>query len=513
MRIVTVADDFAAALASCQREAEASFGDNRVLIEKYLQRPRHIEMQVFADGHGQAIHLFERDCSVQRRHQKVLEEAPAPGMTAQLRKTMGDAAVAAARAVGYVGAGTVEFIVPGDGAQEHAFYFMEMNTRLQVEHPVTEMITGLDLVEWQLRVAAGEALPLAQAQITTNGHALEARIYAEDAERDFLPATGRITHLATPAESAHVRIDTGIAAGDSITPWYDPMIAKLIVWDTDRQSALARMQGALAAYEVAGITTNTAFLARLVACKAFATAELDTGLIARNHDALFPPAQPAGDAVLALACCAELLQQQHAAAARGAASADPASPWALGDGWRLNQDNQHVLRFRANAGDEKSEILVRVHYRVAGWEIELGGLRRTLNGERLADGRLAIRLDDIAVTGTVVRQGANFDIFQAGLRHTLHLHDPLARSADAEESSGSLAAPMPGKIVAVLVKPGATVARGAPLLILEAMKMEHTICAPAEGVVTAVFFRTGEQVSEGAKLISMDAGNTGAASR
>ena len=512
MRIVGRAADFAAALASCQREAKASFGDDKVLIEKYLQRPRHIEIQVFADTQCNAVHLFERDCSVQRRHQKVLEEAPAPGMTPTRRKAMGDAAVAAAKAVGYVGAGTVEFIVDCDpvdnSARDDAFYFMEMNTRLQVEHPVTEMITGLDLVEWQLRVAAGEALPLRQEQLAIRGHALEARIYAEDAARDFLPATGRIAHLATPAESAHVRIDTGIVAGDTITPWYDPMIAKLIVWDVDRPAALARMRGALADYQIAGLTTNTGFLSRLVGCKAFAAADLDTGLIARSGDELFPPPTPAGDAVLALASFAELTHQQAAAQARAAASTDPASPWALTDGWRLsrndlNPDNQHELRFR----DGEREASVVVHFRSSGWELEVGGRRRKLQGERLSGstGRLAIWLDDTALSATVVRRGALFDVFHAGAHHCLELLDPLAHGASADENIGNLCAPMPSKVIAVLVRQGDTVRAGAPLLILEAMKMEHTICAPADGVIAAVHYQAGEQVSEGAELLSVEA--------
>ncbi|MEP6702134.1 MAG: biotin carboxylase N-terminal domain-containing protein, partial [Betaproteobacteria bacterium] len=296
MRVVEKGADFAAALASCLREAKASFGDDRVLIEKYLTKPRHIEIQVFADAHGNCVYLFERDCSVQRRHQKVLEEAPAPGMTAERRRAMGEAAVAAARAVGYVGAGTVEFIVDTLDPRPDSFYFMEMNTRLQVEHPVTEMITRLDLVEWQLRVAAGEHLPLSQDRLAINGHAIEARIYAEDPSRDFLPSVGRIAHLATPAaisfafngdadparEPASVRIDSGVREGDAISQFYDPMLAKLIVWGHDRPAALRQMRAALAAYQVAGVTTNIEFLHRLVAHHAFANADLDTGLIARN---------------------------------------------------------------------------------------------------------------------------------------------------------------------------------------------------------------------------------------
>jgi 3-methylcrotonyl-CoA carboxylase alpha subunit len=289
MRRVDRADDFDAALVSCKREAKSSFGDDQVLVEKYVLKPRHIEIQVFGDTHGNVVHLFERDCSVQRRHQKVLEEAPAPGMTESRRAAMGEAAVEAAKAVGYVGAGTVEFIANQDGS----FYFMEMNTRLQVEHPVTEMITGLDLVEWQLRVADGQPLPLRQDQLTIAGHALEARIYAEDPDKGFLPSTGRLLHLASPQESEHVRVDTGVDEGDSITPFYDPMIAKLIVWGHDRRAALATMHRALAQYRIVGVANNVAFLDRLVGTRSFADADLDTGLIEREHAVLFPAAAAA----------------------------------------------------------------------------------------------------------------------------------------------------------------------------------------------------------------------------
>ena len=340
MRIVESKGEFAAALASCKREAASAFGDDRVLVEKYLRRPRHIEIQVFGDRHGNCVYLFERDCSVQRRHQKVLEEAPAPGMTPERRAAMGDAAVAAAKAIGYVGAGTVEFIADQSGT----FHFMEMNTRLQVEHPVTEMITGEDLVEWQLRVAWGEPLPKRQEALRIGGHALEARIYAEDPAKGFLPATGRIVHLGLPPASRHVRIDTGVAAGDEISPHYDPMIAKLIVWDRDRPAALARMRAALEAFQVVGLTTNVAFLGRLVTSKAFAAADLDTGLIERSKSELFPPRAPASDEVLALATLAELLRHDREARSHAAASGDPWSPWGACDGWRLNQDNHHNLR-------------------------------------------------------------------------------------------------------------------------------------------------------------------------
>ncbi|HET7774982.1 MAG TPA: acetyl-CoA carboxylase biotin carboxylase subunit, partial [Azospira sp.] len=313
MRLVEQGEDFFAALASCQREARSSFGNDQVLVEKYITRPRHIEIQVFGDSQGNCVYLFERDCSVQRRHQKVLEEAPAPGMTPERRRQMGEAAVAAAKAVGYVGAGTVEFIANQDGS----FYFMVMNTRLQVEHPVTEMITGQDLVEWQLRVAFGEPLPLKQEQLQIRGHALEARIYAEDADKGFLPSIGRLLHLAPPAEGLHVRVDTGVEEGDEITPHYDPMIAKLIVWDEDRDAALARMRQALADYRVVGVTTNIDFLSRLVSCPAFAGADLDTGLIERQQEFLFPAAaEPPRDVFLA-AAVAGLLREQEEAAAQG----------------------------------------------------------------------------------------------------------------------------------------------------------------------------------------------------
>ncbi|MCB1767631.1 MAG: acetyl-CoA carboxylase biotin carboxylase subunit, partial [Candidatus Competibacteraceae bacterium] len=306
MRVVERADDFAAALASCQREGASAFGDARVLIEKYLARPRHVEIQVFGDTHGNLVYVFERDCSVQRRHQKVLEEAPAPGMMPERRVAMGQAAVAAAQAVGYVGAGTVEFIVNPDGA----FYFMEMNTRLQVEHPVTEMITGLDLVEWQLRVAWGEPLPLTQEQLQIHGHALEARIYAEDPAKGFLPSTGQLVHLALPEESLHVRVDTGVEEGDEISPFYDPMIAKLIVWDVSREQALARMLQALAQYRIVGVANNVDFLSRLVASPAFARADLDTGLIEREQDFVFATDAPIPREVFLVAALATLLREE-----------------------------------------------------------------------------------------------------------------------------------------------------------------------------------------------------------
>jgi 3-methylcrotonyl-CoA carboxylase alpha subunit len=495
MRAVWEGEEFAAALASCQREAASSFGDDHVLIEKYLQRPRHIEFQVFGDTHGNCVYLFERDCSVQRRHQKVLEEAPAPGMTPERRAVMGKAAVDAAKAVGYVGAGTVEFIVNQDGT----FYFMEMNTRLQVEHPVTEMITGLDLVEWQFKVAAGEPLPLAQEQLSIRGHALEARIYAEDAAKGFLPATGRLTHLAPPAESLNVRVDTGVEQGDEITPHYDPMIAKLIVWDENRERALARMLQALADYRIVGVTSNVGFLARLVACPSFARANLDTGLIEREHDFLFPGAgdrEPVRDAWL-LAALAELLRDRNYSRAHAAASGDLHSPWHLRDGWRANGAARREILLRAD-GCEKC---VTAAYQGAGFLLELDGQPSVAAGVLSEDGGLRADLDGRRLNVTVVAAGEKRHVFFDGMSFIFAAIDPLFHAGEGGGAEGGLTAPMPGKVIALLVETGAQVEKGTPLIMLEAMKMEHTLVAPAAGIVKAFCYAVGEQVTDGAELL------------
>jgi 3-methylcrotonyl-CoA carboxylase alpha subunit len=497
MRIVEQATDFAAALESCRREARAAFGDDSVLIEKYLVRPRHIEIQVFGDAHGNCVHLFERDCSVQRRHQKVLEEAPAPGMTPERRQAMGRAAVEAARAVGYVGAGTVEFIASRDGT----FYFMEMNTRLQVEHPVTEMITGLDLVEWQLRVAAGEPLPLTQEQLSIRGHALEARVYAEDPAKGFLPSTGRLAHLAPPAESLNVRVDTGVDEGDEITPHYDPMIAKLIVWDVDRERALARMLQALAQYRIVGVANNIEFLSRLVACPAFANADLDTSLIEREQAFLFPEHESVPRDVFLVAALATLLREEEAARRAAARDADPFSPWHLRDGWRLNSRCERKLVFRA--GD--AEKSVQVGYAGGAFELELEGRRILAHGELGANAMLRVDLSGMRMDASVVLAGEKRHVFLHGRVYQLSRVDPLHHGAEGGGAEGGLLAPMPGKVIAQLAHAGARVARGAPLLILEAMKMEHTITAPAAGLLKSFRFAVGEQVGEGAELVEFEA--------
>ncbi len=504
MRIVRSAKEFNAALEGARREAASSFGDERVLIERYLERPRHIEVQVFGDTHGQVVYLFERDCSVQRRHQKVLEEAPAPGVTEARRREMGEVAVAAAKAIGYTGAGTVEFIAETDQARAGAlgghFYFMEMNTRLQVEHPVTEMVTGLDLVEWQLRVAAGERLPLAQDALRLHGHAIEARIYAEDPERDFLPATGRLVHLAFPDRSPSVRVDTGVESGGEITPHYDPMIAKLIVWGEDRGVALGRLRAALAAVEIAGVTTNVEFLGRIAATRAFSDAELDTGLIERCRGELFLPRTPPADEMLAAAAFAELMLEEDGARLVARASGDPYSPWHEVDGWRMNQDSHHRFLFVEGA----AQYPVTVRFLADGQRVVIGAREYAFSGEQFADGRLQLRLDGRTFKARAVRQGHDWHVFTAGAYRRLALREEL-EGLDVEAGGGSLAAPMPGKVIAVLAKPGAKVAKGTPLVILEAMKMEHTITAPADGVVKEVLYGAGEQVLEGAELISFEA--------
>ncbi|WP_151448844.1 acetyl/propionyl/methylcrotonyl-CoA carboxylase subunit alpha [Lacisediminimonas profundi] len=509
MRIVERSGDFGAALASCQREASNSFGDDRVLVEKYLTRPRHIEIQVFADSHGNCVYLFERDCSVQRRHQKVLEEAPAPGMTVERRQAMGEAAVAAARAVGYVGAGTVEFIANQDGS----FYFMEMNTRLQVEHPVTEMITGTDLVEWQLRVASGQPLPCRQDQLRIDGHAIEARVYAENPEKGFLPAIGTLRYLrqppaiefATPVAVATAataagasrpvtRIDSGVREGDAISPYYDPMIAKLIVWAPTRDEACVAMAASLAGMKIAGLATNIAFLKRLVESAPFSSAELDTGLIERNPGTLLPAPRPAPRHAVALAAGAIL-------ATEALQAAGDADPWSDVGGWRMNSRMTRSLQFE----DAVSTHAAGINYQGRAWTFTLDGRTDQLSLVTCNRDELTLRLGGETVHGNVVLDGETVHVFVEGEHVQLHWNDPMVHAGELEEEGGRLTAPMPGKIVALLVEKGAVVAKGTPLLIMEAMKMEHTISAPRDGIVADLMYAVGEQVAEGAQLIAFEA--------
>ena len=489
MRIVERSEDFSAALASCQREAKASFGDERVLIEKYLIRPRHIEIQIFADTQGNCVSLFERDCSVQRRHQKVLEEAPAPGMSIERREAMGKAAVEAARAVGYVGAGTVEFIANQDGS----FYFMEMNTRLQVEHPVTEMITGIDLVEWQCRVANGERLPKLQHELQLHGHAIEARIYAENPEKGFLPSIGQLIHLRTPAACAFtnessVRIDSGVSEGDVITPHYDPMIAKLIVWGEDRAQALTRMSAALAEFEVVGPSTNIAFLGRLVASQPFSTADLDTGLIERHHDELFPA--PPIPTLTAFSLAGVMLTLDERAVST--------DPWSLPTGWRMNSELTRAVQF----SDASGEYALTLRYQQDNLAFSFANTNCVVTDIQRDGAHLLCNANGKKISAHVIRVDELFHVFYEGHHWQLLWRDPIAHAGEHEAEAGRLTAPMPGKIVSVLVAPDVVVEQGTPLLIMEAMKMEHTISAPSKGSIAELLYVVGDQVAEGAQLLT-----------
>jgi 3-methylcrotonyl-CoA carboxylase alpha subunit len=500
MRAVERSEDFAAALASCQREARNSFGDDAVLIEKYVQRPRHIEIQVFADTRGNCVYLFERDCSVQRRHQKVLEEAPAPGMTLELRQRMGDAAVAAARAVGYVGAGTVEFIVE-QSARGMDFFFMEMNTRLQVEHPVTEAITGLDLVEWQLRVAHGEALPLTQGELKIQGHAIEARICAENPDQQFLPATGtlQVYRKPTAASFTHgqIRVDDGVREGDTISPYYDSMIAKLIVHGDTREQALARLDQALAKTRIVGLSTNVQFLRHVVRSRSFAQAELDTALITREQAVLFEQ-DPVGLARAVTAVVADTLHQESLAVTTSPGWIDPI---ARRDGWR-----SHGVTVRAFA----FEYLGQTHEVALTYErggrltLSVGDAQPTdLNWQAQTDGSLLVQGPGGRCLAQVYRQGEMAHVFTpAGATRVLCV-DRLAHAGESTEEGGRLTAPMPGKVVSFAVQAGDHVKPGQVLAVMEAMKMEHMLTAPAEGEVLELLYAPGDQVAEGAELLRL----------
>ncbi len=487
MRIVRDAADFAAALAGAKREAASSFGDDRVLVERYLQRPRHIEVQVFADLHGRCVSLFERDCSVQRRHQKVMEEAPAPGMTDSMRAALGAAAIAAAQSVGYVGAGTVEFIADNDRAEDEQFFFMEMNTRLQVEHPVTEAITGLDLVEWQLRVAAGEPLPAAPQNI--DGHAIEVRLYAEDPARDFLPSVGRLAHLRLPGG---VRVDTGVRSGDRITPDYDPMIAKIIAHGPDRAAALRRLSAALAATELAGVQTNLGLLRAIAAHPEFAAGGVDTGFIGRHADTLLaPPGAPPAEALVAAA-----LGVLQARAAASVLPGDPHSPWADSDSWRMNLDGGQPVTLRA-AG--LTQVL-RASRSGEVWTIAHDGTQHT--AALLAEaGKHLLRCGDLTCPVTVWTEPGQVTVVLQGETHAFEIIDPLAPPRTETAGAGRVMAPIPGRVVSVLVQPGDTVARGQVLVVVEAMKMELTLTAPEAGTVAAVNCAVGDMVEEGRDLV------------
>jgi 3-methylcrotonyl-CoA carboxylase alpha subunit len=527
MRAVDKAADFAEALASCKREAINSFGDDAVLIEKYVQRPRHIEIQVFGDTHGNCVYLFERDCSVQRRHQKVLEEAPAPGMTQALREQMGAAAVAAAKAVNYVGAGTVEFIVEQasyDQPESMKFYFMEMNTRLQVEHPVTEAITGLDLVEWQLRVASGEPLPLQQNEMRIHGHAIEARICAENPDNQFLPATGTLQVYRKPVCSSfelahnkglHVRVDDGVREGDSISPFYDSMVAKLIVHGDTREKALALLDEALTQTRIVGLTTNVQFLRYVVRSDAFAHAELDTALIQREEKVLFNQ-EPIGLALAAAAVVANTLQAEKALEGH--------DPFSRRDGWKAygnttrpfgfvfhDESHQAVLTY---LHDSALHLKIAAHEGVLSWRVGESDNGYANNGNSNVNGAHANNTNTLSITFGTQHIEAQVFHHAEGLDDVAHVFAPqgatritvvdaLAHAGEVQEAGGRLTAPMPGKVVSFAVKSGDKVKAGQALAVMEAMKMEHTIAAPADGEVLELLYAPGDQVAEGEELLKL----------
>jgi len=487
MRLVEKAADFIPSLESCQREASSSFGNAHVLIEKYLTKPRHIEVQVFGDNFGDAVYLYERDCSLQRRHQKVVEEAPAPGMTDKMRRSMGQAAVTAAKAIGYSGAGTIEFIVDVQhGLTDAPFYFMEMNTRLQVEHPVTELITGQDLVAWQLRIAAGERLPLAQGDIPLRGHALEVRLYAEDPAHDFMPQTGKIIHFTSPEQNAHFRLDTGVEGGDEVSIYYDPMMAKLIVWDRDRAGALRHMSRALNGTAVAGIKCNLEFLGNIIRHPAFAAADLDTGFIDRHKEALLPDGRKADHHILCLAVMAQLAPHRFGC-----------DPWDYTDGWRMNLDLKTKLTFV----DHEDKRDIEVTYGKEAFRLNIEGEAFEVQILQHHDAGLDLAIDGHKISATVIQDDQNFTIFYGGSVSYLHHYVAGAEGEDDSGGSGVIITPMPGKVTQIMIQDGEKVTQGQPLLILEAMKMEHTIKAQVTGTIEGFRLAVGDQVTDGEALV------------
>ncbi|MEQ1752734.1 MAG: acetyl/propionyl/methylcrotonyl-CoA carboxylase subunit alpha [Micropepsaceae bacterium] len=494
MRRVDNASDFTKALEGAQREAKSAFGDARVLIERYVQTPRHIEIQVFADARGNAVHLFERDCSLQRRHQKVIEEAPAPGMTDAMRKKMGDAAVTCAKAIGYQGAGTVEFIVDGSqGLSTDNFFFMEMNTRLQVEHPVTEMVTGHDLVEWQLRVAQGDRLPVHQSDLRIDGHAVEVRLYAEDPAKNFLPSTGRLARLRLPEPQEHVRIDAGVAEGGEVSMFYDPMIAKVIAWNRTREGALGTLSDALETAEVAGVRTNLGFLITTLRHDAMVQGRIDTGFIDRHKAELI--AMPAGlaDDALTLAVSSVLLTRRDAS--------DAQSPWGKLDGWRLGAaPRTETLKLKQGGVDRE----VTVAYQGEGWQFGVNGKTREVTARRIDGASIEVICAGRRVAGSVVTAGLMF-VMVKGRTFTFEVHDPLDASDHGAMAANELRAPMPGKIIQMMTKAGDKVRKGQALAVMEAMKMEHTLTAPGDFTVKSAPFKAGDQVSEGAVIVAFEA--------
>jgi 3-methylcrotonyl-CoA carboxylase alpha subunit len=493
LRVVASAAEFQDALSSARREAVAGFGDDRMVIEKHIPVARHVEVQIFGDHHGNILHLFDRDCSIQRRHQKILEEAPAQGLAHELRRALQDAAVAAARAVGYVGAGTVEFLVAHD-----QFFFMEMNTRLQVEHPVTEAITGVDLVEWQLMAAAGRPLPVTQAELAWNGHAVEARLCAEDPGAGFLPQTGRLDHLRLPQVEAGIRIDTGFVEGDVVLPHYDSLMAKIIAHGRDRDEAIARLKRALDETEVAGVATNRPFLSRIVASEPFRRGDLDTRFLERF------PVTGAGQALpeeAAIALAALVAEVVSARLESGEVDpSDPHSPWASTGGWRLDGAGTSVLDLAFGAGLQS----VRATRRGDNVELDLGDRRLSLTAAHVSDDSATARLGPLALRARFAVSDRVVTLFMNGSEHRFEILDPRRGPPPAQPATGSLASPMPGTVIAVQARVGDTVEEGATLAIVEAMKMEHAVKAPRRGTVAAVKVEVGDRVAAGAPLVVVE---------
>ncbi len=491
MRQVWSTEEFDEALAAAKRESLSSFGDDTMLVEKYLTKPRHVEVQIFCDTLGNAVYLAERDCSVQRRHQKVIEEAPAPNMSDSLRREMGEAAIQAAQAVHYTGAGTVEFLLDEDGS----YYFMEMNTRLQVEHPVTEMVTGQDLVEWQLKVAYGEPLPLCQNDVRVNGHAFEARIYAEDPDNNFLPVTGTLEFLRPPEESTHVRVDTGVCEGDEVSVYYDPMIAKLIVWDESRQRALQRLASALKDYRIGGTVTNLDFLYNLATSQPFIAAEVDTGFIEKHHDLIFHNRQQDIEKELPLAAFALLLHKQRQNLP-GDTATDPWSPWHITGAWRLNEPHIHYMTLHCHQSDH----LVEVEQRREQFIVKAAGRTVTLRGELHGD-IIHLNVDGHRQQGTLASTADGFTLYLP--EGACHFREVLADIGESNISNANtgLSAPMNGTVITLLVEPESPVVAGTGLLVIEAMKMEHTIEAPQDGQVDVFYYQPGDLVDGGTELL------------
>ena len=484
MRQVWSEDEFEQALADAKRESKASFGNDDMLVEKYLTQPRHVEFQVFCDQHGNGVYLFERDCSVQRRHQKIIEEAPAPNMSEALRKNMGETAVRAAQAIDYQGAGTVEFLLDVDGS----FFFMEMNTRLQVEHPVTEMITGEDLVEWQLRIATGEPLPKQQAELKISGHAFEARVYAEDPNNNFLPTTGTLSTLISPQQNEYVRVDTGVIEGDEVSPFYDPMIAKLIVWDENRSAALSRTAKALRDYQISGVTTNLNFLYDLATSQPFMDADLDTGFIEKHRDELFKSNKGDVEELLAKAACYLVLKETS--------TAEP-DPWGSKTSWRMNQSNSY--HFDIQVSDDIHHVEIELNNE--SMLIHFGD--QVVNASANLDGKmLSTTLNGHKQSVTIVEQDNDFTVFGQDGAHTFRLAQVDYGDSDETTNDGHFIAPMNGTIVEVLVSGNSTVSEGQALIIMEAMKMQHTIHAPSDGIVSELFCTGGDLVDGGAVLLN-----------